>query len=229
MTKIAIPIVLVLVVTLSAFFAVNNHLVSLPSNPNTNTSQSQGLGTVNIQFASTGLDAASQAQSQGQGQGQGQTHGQGGTHGQAATHGKSQAPGGTITDVVVRFTKVEIHAANSTGNDGWMTLNVPETIVDFANPTSVSTIINGASLPAGKYNQIRLFADHVTVSTRNGETTIQRTLNIPRGKIEIPITHGGFDLASSGTVNVTLTFTFNAHELAHNPKNMSPVVKAEAS
>jgi uncharacterized protein DUF4382 len=223
MAKIAIPIVLVLVATFGAFFAVDSHLVSLPSNPNTNTSQSQGLGTVNIQFASTGLDAASQAQSQGQGQGQGQTNSQ------AETHGKSQVPTGTITDVVVRFTKVEIHAADSTGNDGWTTLNVPETIVDFSNPTSVSTIINGASLPAGKYNQIRLFADHVTVSTRNGENTIQRTLNIPSGKIEIPIIPGGFDLASNGTVNVTLTFTFNANELAHNPKNMSPVVKAEAS
>ena len=110
-----------------------------------------------------------------------------------------------------------------------MTLNVPETIVDFTNPTSVSTIINGASLPAGKYNQIRLFADQVRVSIKSGETSIQRTLNIPSGKIEIPITHGGFDLASSGTVNITLTFTFNAHELAHNPKNMSPVVKAEVS
>jgi hypothetical protein len=209
--KIVIPVVLVLVATLGAFFAVNSQLASQQPNP----AQSQGLGSVNIQFTSTGLDAASQGQANGQGQGNSQSHG--------------HATTGTITDVVIRFTKVEIHAANSTGNDGWTTLNVPETIIDFAQPTSVSTIINGASLPAGKYNQIRLFADHVTVSMRSGENLIQRTLNIPSGKIEVPITPGGFDLAQSGTVDVTLTFTFNANELAHNPKNMTPVVKAQVA
>jgi len=209
--KIVIPVVLVLVATLGAFFAVNSHLASLQSNP----AQSQGLGSVSIQFASTGLDAASQGQANGQGQGNSQGHGHTTT--------------GTITNVVVRFTKVEIHAANSTGNDGWTTLNVPETIIDFTQSASVSTIINGASLPAGKYNQIRLFADHVTISMRSGESLVQRTLNIPSGKIEVPITPGGFDLAQSGTVNVTLTFTFNANELAHNPKNMTPVVKAQVA
>ena len=203
--KIVVPLVLVLVATLGAFFAVNSQLTSLQSNP----AQSQGLGSVSIQFASTGLDAASQGQGNGQG------------HGHTTT--------GTITNVVVRFTKVEIHAANSTGNDGWTTLNVPETIIDFTQSASVSTIINGASLPAGKYNQIRLFADHVTISMRSGESLVQRTLNIPSGKIEVPITPGGFDLAQSGTVNVTLTFTFNANELAHNPKNMTPVVKAQVA
>ncbi len=214
--KIVIPVVLVLVATLGAFFAVNSQLASQQPNP----AQSQGLGSVNIQFASIGLDAASQGQANGQGQGKGNSNGQG--HGHTTTTG-------TITDVVIRFTKVEIHADNSTGNDGWTTLNVPETIIDFAQPTSVSTIIHGASLPAGNYNQIRLFADHVTVSVRSGENLIQRTLNIPSGKIEVPITPGGFDLAQSGTVNVTLTFTFNANELAHNPKNMTPVVKAQVA
>ena len=201
--KIIVPVVLVLVATLGAFFAVNSQLTSLQSNP----AQSQGLGSVSIQFASTGLDAASQ----GQGNGQGHT------------------TTGAVTNVVIRFTMVEIHAANSTGNDGWTTLNVPETIIDFTQSTSVSTIINGASLPAGKYNQIRLFADHVTISMRSGESLVQRTLNIPSGKIEVPITPGGFDLSQSGTVNVTLTFTFNANELAHNPKNMTPVVKAQVA
>jgi len=203
--KIVVPVVLVLVATLGAFFAVNSQLTSLQSSP----AQSQSLGTVSIQFASAGLDAASQGQGNGQGQGHATT--------------------GTITNVVVRFTKVEIHAANSTGNDGWTTLNVPETIIDFTQSSSVSTIINGASLPAGKYNQIRLFADHVTISMRSGENLIQRTLNIPSGKIEVPIIPGGFDLPQSGTVNVTLTFTFNANELAHNPKNMTPVVKAQVA
>ena len=201
--KIVVPVVLVLVATLGAFFAINSQLTSLQSN----LAQSQGLGSVSIQFASTGLDPASQ----GQGNGQGHT------------------TTGAITNVVIRSTMVEIHAANSTGNDGWTTLNVPETIIDFTQSTSVSTIINGASLPAGKYNQIRLFADHVTVSIRSGENLVQRTLNIPSGKIEVPITPGGFDLAQSGTVNVTLTFTFNAKELAHNPKNMTPVVKTQVA
>ncbi len=210
--KIVVPVVLILVATLGAFFAVNSQLASLQSNQ----AQSKGLGSVNIQFASTGLDAASQDQANGQGQGNGQGHGHTTTT-------------GTITNVVIRFTKVEIHAANSTGNDGWTTLNVPETIIDFTQSASVSTIINGASLPAGKYNQIRLFADHVTISMRSGESLVQRTLNIPSGKIEVPITPGGFDLAQSGTVNVTLTFTFNANELAHNPKNMTPVVKAQVA
>ena len=201
--KIVVPVVLVLVATLGAFFAIDSQLTSLQSN----LAQSQSLGSVSIQFASTGLDPASQ----GQGNGQGHT------------------TTGAVTNVVIRLTKVEIHAANSTGNDGWTTLNVPETIIDFTQSTSVSTIINGASLPAGKYNQIRLFADHVTVSIRSGENLVQRTLNIPSGKIEVPITPGGFDLAQSGSVNVTLTFTFNANELAHNPKNMTPVVKAQVA
>ena len=206
MTKIAIPIVLVLVATLGAFFVVNSQLTQ-----QTNPGPSQNLGIANIQFASTGLDAASE--------GQGQVNGQGHNH---------LSPS-SITDVVIRFTKVEIHAANSTGNDGWTTLNVPETVIDFAQSASVSTMINGASLPAGKYNQIRLFADHATISVRSGEQQIQLTRNIPSGKIEIPIVPGGFDLASGGTVNITLTFTFNSNELANNPKNMTPVVKAEVS
>jgi hypothetical protein len=72
---------------------------------------------------------------------------------------------------------------------------------------------------------LRLFADHATVSI-NG---VQRTLNIPSGNIKVPIVPGGFDLPSGGTVDVTLTFTFNTHELAANPKNMAPVVKAQVS
>src|SRR6266568_4434452 len=63
--KIVVPVVLVLVATLGAFFAVNSQLASLQSNP----AQSQDLGSVIIQFASTGLDAASQGQGNGQGHG----------------------------------------------------------------------------------------------------------------------------------------------------------------
>src|SRR6266571_8633960 len=74
-------------------------------------------------------------------------------------------------------TKVEIHAADSTDNNGWQTITVSETIVDFATPTSVNTILGGASLPAGTYNMLRLFTDHATVSV-NG---VQRTLMIQSG------------------------------------------------
>ncbi len=168
----------------------------------TNQLIQNSLGTVNLQFASTGLAPASQ----------------------------DPGPTTSVTDVVIRFTKVEIHATDSTDesveNDGWQTITVSETIIDFANPTSVNTILGGASLPAGTYNMLRLFTDHATVSV-NG---VQRTLMIESGDqtgIKVPIIPGGFDLPGGGTADVTLTFTFNAHEIAANPKNMVPVVKAE--
>src|SRR6266571_2803673 len=115
----------------------------------TNQLIQNSLGTVNLQFASTGLAPASQ----------------------------DPGPTTSVTDVVIRLTKVEIQAADSTDNNGWQTITVSETIIDFPTPTSVNTILGGASLPAGTYNMLRLFTDHATVSV-NG---VQRTLMIQSG------------------------------------------------
>ncbi len=156
-------------------------------------------GTVSLQFASIGL----------------------GPH-------QDPTSTGTVTDVVIRFTRVDIHAADSPDNNGWQTITVDQKIVDFASPTSVDTILGGASLPAGTYNMIRLFTDHATVSIN----AVQRTMMISSGDqtgIKVPMIPGGFTLTDGGTADVTLTFTFNAHELAANPRNMVPVVKAEVS
>jgi uncharacterized protein DUF4382 len=131
----------------------------------------------------------------------------------------------SITHIDIRFTKVEIHAANAGNESGWHTINFTH-VADLLQTQSVSTLIGGTSLPAGKYNILRLFADHVTVTINN----VQRAYHIPSGNntgLKIPIGPGGFRLMGFGKVNVSLTFTFNEQEILAANGNITPVMKAE--
>ena len=132
----------------------------------------------------------------------------------------------SITHIVIRFTKVEIHAANAGNESGWHTITFTRVVADLLQTQSVSTLIGGTSLPAGKYNMLRLFADHVTVTINN----VQRAYHIPSGNntgLKIPIVPGGFRLMGFGKVNVSLTFTFDEQEILATNGNITPVMKAE--
>ncbi len=133
----------------------------------------------------------------------------------------------SITHIVIKFTKVEIHGANAGNFSGWHTITFKRSVIpDLLQPQSVSTLIGGTSLPAGKYNMLRLFADHVTVTINN----VQRAYHIPSGNntgLKIPIVPGGFRLMGFGKVNVSLTFTFNEQEILAANGNITPVMKAE--
>ena len=139
----------------------------------------------------------------------------------------SQTYDPSIKDIVVTFTMVEIHAAQAGSDSGWHSLRVSSTDIHLLEVLNVAKVIGSASLPTGKYDAIRLFANTVRVVIDGRNVTFR----IPSGGqtgIKVPIVQGGFMLSMGQTVNVLLTLSFNSHELLANGTNITPVVRAEA-
>ena len=82
----------------------------------------------------------------------------------------------SITAIYVTFDRVELHAANAADESGWHTI-ITDATVNLLETTNTSKILGFVQLSAGKYTEVRFFADNATV-TMNGENV---TYTIPSG------------------------------------------------
>jgi hypothetical protein len=78
---------------------------------------------------------------------------------------------------------------------------------------NVSKVLGKASVPAGKYTELRFNVSKVVVTIAG----LSVTYTIPSGSLKVPITGGGFQAYGALTVNVELDLSFRTSEILNNP------------
>jgi hypothetical protein len=125
-----------------------------------------------------------------------------------------------ITEIWIGVGSVEIHRAgvDSEESDGWISANItgpnPFELLALKNG-GIQEILGDADLTVGKYTQIRLNVDNVTVRM-NGEN---RTAEVPSGKIKF--VHP-FEVAEGKTT--VLLFDFDAAKSVRVTGNSGKVI-----
>src|SRR3989441_11704374 len=129
----------------------------------------------------------------------------------------------SITAIFVTFTSIDIHAANAGTDSGWHTLTTDAT-VNLFTVLNASKVLGKASLPAGKYTELRFNVSKVVVTISG----VNVTYAIP--SLKIPITGAGAQAYGALTVNVELDLSFKTSEILNNPTlTLNPVATAKVT
>ncbi len=105
---------------------------------------------------------------------------------------------GPWSHVNVTFSGLEVQAADQGGDSGWHTLSLQTRTVDLATLTNVSELLGSASLPAGKYTEIRINVSAASGVMANG-TTVR--FWVPSGELK---TVHPFNMTAGATTRLTL-------------------------
>src|SRR6266852_5714076 len=131
----------------------------------------------------------------------------------------------SIQAIYVTFTSIEIHSANAGDASGWHAITTSAT-VNLFTVLNVSKVLGKASLPAGKYIELRFNVSAVIVTISG----INVTFTIPNGSLKIPITGAGAQAYGALTVNVELDLSFRSNEILNNTTlTLSPVATAKVT
>jgi len=131
----------------------------------------------------------------------------------------------SIQAIYVTFTSIEIHSANAGDASGWHTITTSAT-VNLFTVLNVSKVLGKASLPAGRYTELRFNVSAVIVTVSG----INVTFTIPSGSLKIPITGAGAQAYGALTVNIVLDLSFKNSEILNNPTlKLNPVAMAEVA
>src|SRR2546427_12197074 len=131
----------------------------------------------------------------------------------------------SITGIFVTFTSIEIHSANAGDSSGWHTITMDKT-VNLFTVLNASKVLDKASLPAGKYTELRFNVSKVIITISG----VNVTYTIPSGSLKIPITGAGAQAYGALTVNVELDLSFKTGEILNNPTfTLNPVATAKVT
>ena len=131
----------------------------------------------------------------------------------------------SITAIDVTFTSIEIHSANAGNAGGWHTITIGGT-VNLLTVLNVSKVLGSASLPAGKYTELRFNVSQVVVTISG----VKVTYTFPSGSLKIAITGAGAQAYGALTVNVELDLSFRNSEILSNPTmTLNPVATAKVT
>src|SRR5438128_1248124 len=130
----------------------------------------------------------------------------------------------SITAIFVKFTSTNITAANAGSDSGWHTITTGAT-VNLFTVLNVSKVLGKASLPAGKYTELRFNVSKVVVTISG----VNVTYTIPSGSLKIPITGTGAQAYGSLTVNVELDLSFKTSEILNPTLTLNPVATAKVA
>ena len=131
----------------------------------------------------------------------------------------------TIQGIYVTFTSIEVHVANAHNDSGWTTITTSTTI-NLLTVLNVSKVLGKASVPPGKYTELRFNVSKVVITISG----LNVTFNIPSGSLRVPITGGGFQAYGALTVNVELDLSFKTTEILNNPTfTLNPVATAKVA
>ncbi len=136
-----------------------------------------------------------------------------------------QSYGPTIQGIYVTFTSIEVHVANAHNDSGWTTITTSTTI-NLLTVLNVSKVLGKASVPPGKYTELRFNVSKVVVAISG----LNVTFTIPSGSLKVPITGGGFQAYGALTVNVELDLSFRTTEILNNTTStLNPVATAKVA
>ncbi len=136
-----------------------------------------------------------------------------------------QAYDSSITSIMVSFTKIEVHAANAGNDSGWHTV-VTNGSINLLTVLNVSKVLGTASIPAGRYTEIRFFASTADITIAGVVVTYTIASGGTTG-LKVPITGGGFQVVGGQSAAVELDFAFRNSEIMANGNLMlTPVVTA---
>ena len=131
----------------------------------------------------------------------------------------------TIQAIYVTFTSIEVHVANAHNDSGWTAITTSAT-VNLLTVLNVSKVLGRASVPAGKYTELRFNVSKVVVTISG----VNATYTIPSGSLKVPIANGGFQAYGALTVNVELNLSFRTNEILNNPTlTLNPVATAKVA
>lgn len=141
------------------------------------------------------------------------------------------APSPQFQEINLNIQKVEIHQSGSASGSGWITLGTPNRTINLLTLTGgiSETLVAGASLPPGQYEQMRLLlGTGNTVKLQDGSTA---DLTVPSGLqsgVKLP---GSFTVMAGTTSDIFIDFDA-AHSIqlkaagASSQFILRPVVKA---
>jgi hypothetical protein len=131
----------------------------------------------------------------------------------------------SIQAIYVSFTSVEIHSANAGNDSGWHTI-ITSATVNLFTVLNASKVLGKASLPPGKYTELRFNVSKVMVTVSG----VNVTYTIPSGSLKIPITGAGAQAYGALTVNIELDLSFRNNEILNNPTlTLNPVATAKVT
>ena len=130
----------------------------------------------------------------------------------------------SIQAIYVSFTSIEIHSANAGDASGWHTI-ATSTTVNLFTVLNASKVLGKASLPAGRYTELRFNVSAVIVTIAG----INATFSIPNGSLKIPITGAGAQAYGALTVNIVLDLSFKDSEILNPTQKLNPVATAEVA
>ncbi len=149
---------------------------------------------------------------------------------QLSTLAASTQPAVNIISLNVTIDSVMIHKSGQANNSGWMEISHGSVTLDLLKPTSVSTIIGSAKLPAGNITMIRLHVASATAAVKDLAMIISlNTVVVSSGKLEIslsPEAHVGVQMTTSITLDrphivvedTQIRLTPALHAAANGPK-----------
>src|SRR5207245_2523042 len=114
--------------------------------------------------------------------------------------------------------------ANARNDSGWHTVATDAT-VNLFTVLNVSKVLNKASLPAGKYTELRFNVSQVIVTISG----VNVTFTIPSGSLKGPITGAGAQAYGALTVNVELDLSFKTSEILNPTLTLNPVATAKVT
>lgn len=130
------------------------------------------------------------------------------------------APGGvTWSHVNITFSSIEVHRADAGNDSGWSA--VPLTsggTVDLTALRNVSQLLGKATLPPGKYTQIRIVVARVEGVMANGTTV---GIGVPSGEVKID---RPFNITAGATTKLTLDIPLDHLHWEAQGWVLSPVV-----
>ena len=127
----------------------------------------------------------------------------------------------SVSAIYVTFTSIDVHTANAGNGSGWHQI-ASNASINLLTVLNVSRVLGKASLPAGKYTELRFNISQVIVTI----SSVNITYSVPSGSLKVPITTGGFQAYAALTVNVELDLSFKDSEILAMNGHLTPVATA---
>ncbi len=126
-----------------------------------------------------------------------------------------------VTELTLMVEECWVHVKCDEGDEGWQQLEVTPAAVEIVAEGALDTYIKDLPIPAGEYNQIRLFISDASVVTDQGPMGV--SFSNSKEDIKLHFTVGGGDEASV-FVELDLDKSLKYNSKKEPPYSLRPVL-----